>query len=331
MKTKKFLVLLVIVFLIALVVAQGAFAQKDWPKNISMGTASVGGSMYVVGGLLSEVWSQIGVNASVEESAGSFHNTMLINAGELDTAQISQGAAWEAWSGVKITGLFEEDAEHYHVMRAVHPQHVSYVHGWTADEDVEAFRDLSGKIVSGGPAGGTSDFWFRMILDILGVKPERVVHTSLGDTVNLIRDGLLDLGATSGGVPTPAANEATATLGAHIIGVKYDEDYEKINEKMPFFSKMNIPIGSYEGFNETVMTVADWNVYFVSKDLPEDMVYEYTKAVFENLDLLHQGYHALNTLIPENVKNIVLPLHPGAYRYYNEAGIEVHPDAMPID
>jgi len=328
---KYFSIILVIMLLLAVIIPQGVFAQENWPKNISMGAASVGGSMYLVGGLLSEIWSQIGVNASVEESGGSFHNTMLINAGELDTAQISQGAAWEAWTGVEITGLFEEDAEKYRAMRAIHPQHVSYVHGWTNAEDVEAFRDLSGKIVSGGPAGGTSDFWFRMILDILGAQPQRVVHTSLGDTVNLIRDGLLHLGATSGGVPTPAANEATATLGAHIVGVKYDEDYEKIKEKMPFFSKMNIPTGSYEGFDDTVMTVADWNVYFAHKDLPEDMVYEYTKAIFENLDLLHEGYTGLSTLIPENVKNIILPLHPGAYRYYQEAGIEVHPDAIPVD
>jgi hypothetical protein len=331
MKIKHFSIILIVVLLLAATIPQGAFAQEDWPRVISMGAASVGGTMYLVGGILSEVWSEVGVNASVEESGGSFHNTMLINTGDLHTAQISQGAAWEAWTGTDITGLFEKDAEEYRNMRAIHPQHVSYLHGWTVADDVDAFRDLDGKIVSGGPAGGTSDFWFRMVLDILGVNPSRVVHTSLGDTVNLMRDNLLDLGCTSGGVPTPAANEAAATLDAKIVGVKYEEDIEKIREKMPFFSALEIPIGPYPGFDEKVLTVADWNVYFAHKDLPEDMVYQYTKAIFENLDRLYEGFAGLRTITPDSVKNIVLPLHPGAYRYYQEAGIEVHPDAVPVD
>jgi len=199
------------------------------------------------------------------------------------------------------------------------------------DDTIESYRDLDGKIVSGGPAGGTSDFWFRMVMDILGVKPARVVYTSLGDTVNLIRDNLLDLGTVSGGFPVPAANEASATLGAHIVGVKFEEDIEKIKEQMPFFSTVEIPAGAYQGLDEALLTVGDWNVYFAHKDLPEEMVYQYTKSVFENLDRLYEGHASLKTVTADSVKNIVLPLHRGAYRYYNEAGIEVHPDAIPVD
>ena len=88
---------------------------------------------------------------------------------------ISQGAAYQSWTG---TGLFDGQ-EPNKELRAALPLHPSFIHGWTLDKNINSYADLEGKIVCGGPAGGTSDEYNKEILDILGVKVNKFVNTAL--------------------------------------------------------------------------------------------------------------------------------------------------------
>jgi uncharacterized protein len=297
-------------------------------ERISIAAASVGGAFYAAAGGIAQVWSDVGVQPSIEVTGGSIHNSSLLHRRQVDTALISQGAIWEAWHA---TGLFEGQEEHTDV-RAVIPLHVSYMHGWALPEaGIESYRDLGGRVVSGGPSGGTSDIWMRQMLEAIDAPASRYATTSFADTVGLLRDGLIDAASASGGAPMGAAMEAASTFNARIFGLEHDEDIERALEALPFLSEAELPAGTYPGQDEPVRTVADWNAYFVHKDLDEDLVYEFTKRAFESYDNLVATFAALETVQHENVQHIVLPLHPGAYRYYEEMGVEVPEEAMPID
>lgn len=303
--------------------------DKDKEQTITsmgIGTASVGGALYAFGGGFVNVWNSIGVTASAEVTGGSVHNVNLIQAGELGSALISQGAAYQGWEG---TGLFEGQ-EPAKKLRTALPLHPSFIHGWTLDKDINSYADLGGKIVCGGPAGGTSDEYSKEILEILDVPVNKFVNAAFADSPNMLRDNLVDVFVSSMGAPASATSECASTLGAKIIGVN-SEDADKIIRERPFYSKMALPANTYAGQTEPVETIVDVNAYFFSADIPEDVVYEFVKAAYEQIDDLILAFAGAESMTYENVKTLALPLHKGAYKYYKEMGVDIPEAAMPID
>ncbi|WP_138160672.1 TAXI family TRAP transporter solute-binding subunit [Peptoniphilus catoniae] len=295
-------------------------------KSVGIGTASIGGALYAAGGALVNEWQKVGVSASAEVTGGSIQNCNLIESGEMLTAIISQGTAYQASKG---EGLFEGQ-EPAKTLRAGFCIQPAYMHAWTLDQSAEDYSAFEGKIACGGPAGGTSDQYTKNVLEILGVKPSKFVNAAFSDSPNMLRDKLVDIFGSSMGTPASAVSECANTLGAKIIGIS-DEQADKVIPEMPFFMKVNLPAGTYPGQDKDVPTLADYNVYFFRADMPEEIVYEFTKAVFENKAELVKAFAGFETMDPELVKSIVMPLHKGAYKYYQEMGIEVPDAAKPID
>ena len=301
-------------------------APKQTIKSMGIGTASIGGALYALGGGFVNVWNSIGVTASAEVTGGSVHNVNLIQAGDLGSALISQGAAYQGWEGV---GLFEGQ-EPAKKLRTALPLHPSFIHGWTLDKNINSYSDFGGKVVCGGPAGGTSDEYSKEILNILGVPVKQFVNTAFSDASNMLRDGMVDVFTSSMGAPAGATAECASTLGAKIIGVS-EKEAEIVMAKVPFYAKMDIPANTYDGQTEPLPTIADVNAYFFSSDVPEDVVYEFVKAAYAQVADLEQAFAGVKDMTLENVKNLRLPLHKGAYKYYQEMGVEVLEAAMPID
>jgi len=295
--------------------------------SIGIGTASIGGALYAAGGGFAKIWKDLGVAASVEVTGGSVHNATLVDTGELGSAIISQGAAYQAMQGI---GLFEGKKKHTNI-RAALPLHSSYIYGWTLDKSITGYQDLKGRVVTGGPAGGTSDLYNKKILEIIGASPKKFVAASFADSTGLLRDGLVDAVVCSMGVPASATAEATASLNARVFGLGHGEEADKVIREMPFLYKAEIPANSYQGQTEPILTVADMNLYCFNKDIPEDVVYRFVKACFEQKEHLVNTLEGLKEMQPEKVSNIIIPLHPGAYKYYQEIGIKVPEKAMPVD
>jgi len=96
----------------------------------------------------------------------------------------------------------------------------------------------------------------------------------------------------------------------------------KLIEKYPFYTKYDVPGGSYKGVDSNVQTVAVVATYIVSDDLDEDLVYKMTKALFEHADDIAAGHAKGSELDPEySVSGISIPIHPGAEKYYQEIGL----------
>lgn len=300
--------------------------EMEKVDSVGIGTASIGGALYAAGGALVNEWQKVGVSASAEVTGGSIQNCNLIESGEMLTAIISQGTAYQASKG---EGLFEGQ-EPAKTLRAGFCIQPAYMHAWTLDQSAKDYSAFEGKVACGGPAGGTSDQYTKEVLDILGIKPSKFVNAAFSDSPNMLRDNLVDIFGSSMGTPASAVSECANTLGAKVIGIS-EEQAEKVVPEMPFFMKVKLPAGTYPGQDEDVPTLADYNVYFFRADMPEDVVYEFTKTVFENKEELAKAFAGFETMDPELVDSIVMPLHKGAYKYYQEMGIEVPDAAKPID
>ena len=97
---------------------------------------------------------------------------------------------------------------------------------------------------------------------------------------------------------------------------------------MPELSASKIAAGIYRSLDRDYITVGLYNFAVARADLPDELMYQVVKAVFENQPRLQKATPAASETIPQNVvKDTFLPFHPGAFRYYREIGIKI-PDAL---
>ncbi|MBW2308481.1 MAG: TAXI family TRAP transporter solute-binding subunit [Deltaproteobacteria bacterium] len=325
---KKSLVICLVIALGLSIASSASAGKENWPKALAFGTGSVGGSAYPACMAYAYVVTKyLGVPATCETSGGSINNTKLVHMKKLLMGHTAQGASWNGFHGKTWA-----KGKKYNNIRAAYAIYPQLWHGWTLSKyNITKLSDLNGKVVSGGPRGGTSDAYTQWILKELGIKPKRYVYAGFGDTVGMLRDGHIHAAFASTAVPMPAANEVTSTLNGVILGFDDKEQQKKAADAFPYLPGYTLPAGVYKGQDKPVLVNADWVVISVNKEVDEDFVYNVVKVVMEHNKELVAGHKALKNAVPENSKYIMLPLHKGAYRYFKEKGIEVPKAAMPID
>ena len=317
------------ILILTLCLAAPASAGKEnWPKAVAFGSGSVGGSAYPACMAYANIVAKyLEVPATCETSGGSINNTKLIHMKKLLMGHTAQGAAWNGFYGKEWA-----KGEKYDNIRGMFPLYPQLWHGFTLPKyGITKLADLNGKVVSGGPRGGTSDAYTQWIFDKLGIKPARYVYAGFSDTVGLLRDGHIQAAFCSSGVPMGAPNEVTSTLSGIILGYDDEAQMKEIAEAFPYLPGYTMEAGVYKGQDKPVFVNADWAICSVNKDVDEDFVYNVVKAVMEHPEDLATGPKALKNLLLKNAEYIMLPLHKGAYRYYKEQGIALPKAAMPID
>lgn len=294
--------------------------QAAEQKGGSLGTATVGGTFYVWAG----PWTQIvakdipGYQINVEVTGGPVHNMKLVHANEMEFGLISMPAAYEGYKG-----LGWAEGNKYDNVRALFPIYPSFATPWALDKSgIQNFRDLEGKIFAPGPRGGTPDQYYRIMLDILGVKPKKIVNTGMSDLPGQMSDGLIDAAAGTGGEPFGPAQETDATNPIKILEFSQD-DLDKITTELPSFFVGMRPVGGYKLFTESKPTLMYWNIYVSNKDLSDDLAYKITKCFFENREQFKSVYPPTCDTKPTDILKSAIPLHRGAVRYYREQGIEI--------
>lgn len=312
------------VLAIALPTTAVAQDREGWPGSVAIGTATIGGTLYIYGGGLASVIEEfVGVNASVENTGGPVANATLVDQGELEFGLVTMGPAWQAWVGESemVPGM-----EHRNI-RALFPMFETPLQIATSQgQALESLSDLAGKQIGGGSATGTASFLMPRVFDALGIEAT-LRHASWGDLSRQLGDGMLDVVTYTAGMPVPALMELEATNPVNLYSLSAEEADALIAD-LPFLATYNVPAGTYSSIEEEVSTVAIWNFAIGHMDLPEDFVYEVVKSVFENNDRMVSAHASARATLAENVtSNNFMWLHPGAIRYYREVGIEI-PDAL---
>lgn len=325
------------VFILGLAVAAGCgggttpapapqVEEKPWPTSMTIGAASIGGTYYLYAGGWSQIIEKVtGIPTGVEVTGGPNHNMQLVHLGDLDLGMVTMGPAWEGWhgegdwtGGMKMTDV-----------RAIFPMYNTYSQWWAyRGSGIESLEDLAGKRVGVGPAGGTAGTYHPRILELLGINAT-VRHAGIGDLVAQHQDGQLDANSFAAGIPVAAVMEAAAQRQLVFFGID-GEARDKVCQEWPFWSPAVIPAGAYDFLTEDVQTIGIWNMAIAAKDLPDSLVYEIVKAVFDNHDMMLLAHQSAEETVAENVVlNTWMPLHPGAIKYYEELGIELPADVYP--
>jgi len=298
--------------------------RADWPADITIGTASQGGTYFVYGnGLAAFISERLGVNASGEVTGGPVQNVTLVQTEDHQLGQVTMGPAYEAWQGKSelAPGLEHKD------IRAVFPMYQTPFQVIAlADSGIKSVSDLEGKRVSVGPAGGTPGTYWPRFMETLGVNAN-VSYAGAADAASQLKDGLIDAFAFAAGMPIPAFSQLAAENEVVMFGFT-PEEQAKVLEGHPAMAAFTIPAGTYEGHDYEQPTVALWNFMITHKDMPDSLIYEIAKLVLENNDRMTQIHSAAKSTLLENWdKNSFMPFHPGAVRYLEEQGITV-PDEL---
>jgi TRAP transporter TAXI family solute receptor len=300
-----------------LLIAGSSLAQN--PKSLTLGTASVGGTYFIYGGVVANLLSEkLGINVSTQQTQGPNQNVILLNDGRIELGMTTMGVALHAWNGTSWA-----KGKEYKNMRALFPMYDTPFHCITTEKSgVKGMQDLNGKNVGVGPKAGTPGTYFPMIFDTLGVKPN-IRYGGASDMTSQLGDGLLDAFCFGAGLPISAFSELEAQRPVVFFGFT-DQQVAKITQKMPELSATVIPKGTYNTLKEDHKTVGMFNFFIGHKDLPDDVAYNITKIVLENNERMVQGHSAAEETKPANAdKNTFLPFHPGALKYYKEKGIKL--------
>lgn len=311
---------------VAATLALPAAAQDrtGWPNDLTIGTASQGGTYFVYGnGFASYISEALGVNATGEVTGGPVQNVTLVETSDHLMGLVTMGPAYDAWIGKSelAPGL-----EHKSI-RALFPMYQTPFQVIALKSSgIESVSDLDGKRVSVGPAGGTPGTYWPQFMTALGVNAN-VSNAGAADAAGQLADGLIDAFAFAAGVPISAFAELAASQDVVMFGFT-EEELPKILEAYPAMAPLTIPAGTYAGHDYDQNTVALWNFAIAHQDMPESLAYEITKLAMENPDRMVQIHAAAKETLLENwSKNTFMPFHPGAVRYYEEKGIAI-PDNL---
>ena len=297
-----------------------AAAPSGKTQILTIGTADSTGTMYPVGAAVASVINDNvpGFKVNVETSKGSPANCVNIQSGEVQLATIAGDTAMQAVNGA---GKFEGQA--CSDLRAICAVYTS-LSNWIAlkSSGMTMVHDLTGKNVAVGPEASTTEIAGLAGLEACGVEPAEKVNLGLGDGANEVGDGLRDASHGFAGIPIGGQLSVAQTKDCVFLGYT-EEELDKVIAANPSYYKTVIPAGTYPGQDEDVPTFGVKCLIVANASLDDATAYAFAEALATHVSDLVAGHASMKSMEdPSFICNdLPIELHPGAAKYYQEAGM----------
>ncbi|MCW8916638.1 MAG: TAXI family TRAP transporter solute-binding subunit [Magnetovibrio sp.] len=294
-------------------------------RYITIGTGGVTGVYYPAGGgicrLLNKGRRNHGIRCSVESTNGSAYNLQEVRAGNLDFAVAQSDVHYAAVHGEHPF----EDAGADKKLRSVFALHgEAFTVVARADAGISTFDQLKDKRVNIGNLGSGQRATMEMVMAAKNWSLDNfaaVSELTSSEQSKALCNGLIDAMVFTVGHPNASIKEASIGCDTVLVGIS-KEDIEKVSTGRPYLFSSTIPGGMYRGTPKDTRTFGVGATLVTMETTPDYIVYELTKTVFENLDDYRQLHPAFKVLHPAEMtfQGLTAPLHPGALRYFHEAG-----------
>jgi TRAP transporter TAXI family solute receptor len=322
------------ILLLTLGLSGKSFAQEL--KFFTIGTGGTAYTYYPVGGMIANAISKppgsrecgkggsCGVPnliASAVSSRGSVDNVNAIISGLRNSGFAQSDVAYWAYTG---TGTMEgkEPAKDLRTIAALFQEHIHLVA--LKKSNINSVKDLKGKRVSLDEPGSGTYVDAKLILESNGLSTSDVKAEALKGkaATDALRNGKVDAIFVVAGFPTGAIVELASAVDIKLVPID-GAGAKALTSKYGFFSQSPIPSGTYEGVDE-VNTVAVGAQWFTSAKEDNELIYQITKALWnkESRKLMDVGHAKGKTITPDTaLSGVGVPLHPGAEKFYKEAGL----------
>jgi len=286
--------------------------------QLSFATAGTGGTFYPLGGGIAKIINEHypNLNVTAEATGGSVENARLLTNHTADIAFMSADTAYEAYEGI---GAFNESMNVLALMTTYNqPTHFIAL----ADSDINSIEDIKGKKVAVGSPGSGTEHKTAQILESLGITYDDFDEQflSFSESASALKDGDIDAAIMGVGAPAAAVMDLGATHDYKLISLT-DSEIEKVMDKYPYYQPTVIKAGTYEQIDYDVKTVGAAILITVRADMDEELAYTLTEAMFAYPDELEPVHAMAKEINHDNALPTVIPLHPGAEKYYQEHGV----------
>jgi len=290
------------------------------PTFINVLTGGTSGVYYPIGVALSQLYGSgiDGAKTSVQATKASVENLNLLEAGRGELAFALGDSVTDAWNGVEEAG-FKAPLKKLRAIAGTYPNYIQIVA--SKESGITTLADLKGKRISvGAPKSGT-ELNARAIFKAAGLSYEdmgKVEFLPYAESVELIKNRQLDATLQSSGLGMAAIRDLAATLPITFVAIPADITAKIDNAA---YQAASIPAGTYDGQDSEVPTVAINNILVSHDGVSDEVAYQMTKLMFDNLERLGNAHSAAKDIKLEGAaKDLPIPLHPGAERFYKEAG-----------
>jgi hypothetical protein len=313
MKHRSFGVALVAAFVLS---APQAHAQQF----INVLTGGTSGVYYPLGVAIGKLYGDKipNVKTQVQATKASVENLVLLQRGSGEIAFTLGDSLKAAWDGDEEAG-FKSKLDKLRVIGAIYPNYIQIVA--TAESGIKTLADLKGKSLSvGAPKSGT-ELNSRAILKAAGMEYKdigKVEYLPFAESVDLMKNRQLTATLQSAGLGVASLKDLSNATEISVVSVP-KETVEKIG---PPFVATIIPANTYKGQDKDVPTAAVVNYLVTNSSVSDDLAYQMTKLIFDNLPELANAHAAGKEIkLEKAAANSPVPLHPGAARYYKEKGL----------
>lgn len=291
--------------------------------NITWATASLGGTIQMVGTAIATVVNKYEPNykVTVQATGGSVENIRLLRAGECDIAHTTEGV-----NGYMGTGSFEGEGTFDNLQTLFKCYGNETVALVMDNSPLTDTKSLDGLRVCIGPTGSGISQQATAYLKALGVYDKcQILNISYNDSVDALKDGTIDVlfAFTSGKMPNSYLTQLQTTATVRALPLETDL-FPQIYAECPDFGDAVLPAGSLDCITEDYVTFASYSIEYVTDDMPEDVAYTIVKNIYENYDELCVYNQSCSALKIEDAMEGIreqIPVHPGAVKYFKEAGV----------
>lgn len=320
MKKRAFLVVSIVLAL-TLVLAGTSIAQQK--KFFVISTGGTGGTYYPLGGILAQALSQAVPEVVATSQAGnaSVANCNLIRDKQVESAFVQSNVAYNAYNGLEQ--FKDKPAKNLRFIASLYPETIQIVA--RADSKIKSLKDIKGKRLVPGDRGSGTEVDTLNILGAYGYTYKdfsSVDWLSFSGGAQRLQDKQADVTFTTAGWPTAAITELA--ISTNIVLVPIDEaKIKEITKKYPFYSRIVIPKATYKGQEKDVPTITTMAQWVVGAEVPDEVVYKLTKALWENgAKKMAEAHSQGKNVQPKTaLAGMGIPLHPGAEKFYKEAGL----------
>jgi TRAP transporter TAXI family solute receptor len=257
------------------------------------------------------------MNVTAQATGASVENCKLLGKNEAELAILQNDMLDYAYNGAEA--FAEGKIENVRGIAKLYPEIVQIV----AVEGIETVEDLEGKKVSVGAPGSGVEANARQILEAANLTYDdmSVSYLSFAESADAYKDKHIDAFFVTSGIPNASIQDIAAMNPVSLVSLN-DDAISSLIEKYPFFVEYTIPANTYNGQTEDVKTVAVLACLATNTEASEDVIYNITKALFENQTELASAHaKGAELKLEEAVDGISVPLHPGAEKYYKEKGL----------
>ncbi|TVQ37654.1 MAG: TAXI family TRAP transporter solute-binding subunit [Spirochaetaceae bacterium] len=327
-RSKVVLILLIAVLLVfsggvGSLLARGRGEDEPSVRRLNMGGGWVTGVYYPLAGSMSRIvhLHMDGVSLTVESSGASVVNSNLIGSGDLDLAIVQNDVASHAFNG---RNAFDGNAiSNMRGLFSLYPEPVQLIA--RAGSGINSPSDLRGKRVALGPLGSGAEVNSLKVLEAAGLTEGDLTaaeRLEAGEAADYLRDGRLDAAFFTVAIGAAVISDLAVSQRVEVVNI--DGRYaERLMQMEDFYAPVTIPEGTYTQVPQA-QTVGVVSIVVAREDLPEQLVYDFVKAVFDNINVVHSAHAAGRMVtIQSALDGMTVPLHPGAERYLAEQGLRL--------